>query len=53
MTEKKPESEHKTIPYSRFKEITDKNKVLKTENERLRAQIEILEKVLKERLQNQ
>ena len=40
------------VPYVRFKELVDKNKELKAENEKLRAQIEILEKVLNERLRS-
>ena len=40
------------VPYRRFKELVDKNKELKSENDKLRAQIEILERILKERLRN-
>ena len=40
------------VPYVRFKELVDKVRELKTENERLRAHIQLLENDLKERPQN-
>jgi len=41
------------VPYVRFKELVDKVRELKAENENLRTKIQLLEKALKERPQNE
>jgi len=52
MTEDNREKEKPPVHYVRFKELVDQIREFKTENAKLRAQLEILEKVLNERLRS-